>query len=44
MKIKIYINDPTQAQNIMNRIYEIVKESTGKDPNIRITNQNNLKV
>lgn len=43
MKIKIYINDPNQSQNLMSQIYEIIKEATGKEPNIRITNQNSLK-
>jgi len=43
MKIKIYISDPSQSQDVMNQVYQIVKESTGKEPNIRITNQSNLR-
>lgn len=43
MKIKVYTNDPAKVSDLMNRIYEIVKEVTGKEPNIRVTNQSRLK-
>lgn len=43
MKIKIYTNDPGKVQDLMSRIYEIVKETTGQEPNIKVTNQSRLK-
>ena len=43
MKIKIYTNSTEKASELMNKVYEIVKEATGKEPNIRITNQSRLK-
>jgi len=44
MKIKIYIKDVSESQDIMNKVYQIVKDATGKEPNIRVINQSNLKV